>query len=90
MKDAKDALAALTSQALGDRTVREGARLCGIPDHQLRDVIYGHSQRPRPSILLAISRGLGVSYERLALAAYGVVTSQPEEADCDTAETLAV
>lgn len=73
----QDALQVLVAQALGSRSVREGAEMCGIPEHRLRDVIYGKSKRPQPDVLEAIERGLGVPYDRLALAAYGRLTEPP-------------
>ena len=68
-----DALSILLSQALGKRSVREGAELCNLPPHRLRDIIYKRVKRPDEEVLKAIERGLDVPYERLALAAYGII-----------------
>lgn len=69
----EDALPAMVSQLLGGRTVREGAQLCGIHEHLIRDIVYKKTRRPAPETLQAIAHGLGGSYERLALAAYGII-----------------
>lgn len=74
MKFMQDALQTLVAQALDGRSVREGADLCGLPEHRLRDVVYGKSKRPQPEVLEAIERGLHIPYDRLALAAYGRLT----------------
>lgn len=68
-----DALSTLLQQSLGRRSVREAAELCGLPPHRLRDIIYKRVKRPDEEVLRAIERGLGVEYERLALAAYGII-----------------
>lgn len=73
----QDALKILVAQAIGNRSVREAAELCGLPEHRLRDVVYGHSKRPNPDVLEAIESGLGIPYDRLALAAYGRLTEPP-------------
>lgn len=69
----EDALSVLVSQALGGRSIHEGAQLCGIADHLLRDIVLKKTRRPAPETLRAVSVGLDVDYERLALAAYGVI-----------------
>lgn len=77
----EDALAVLVSQVLGDRSIREGSQICHLPDYLLRDVVYKKTRRPAPSTLKAISTGFGISYERLALAAYGILASEDYEGD---------
>jgi transcriptional regulator with XRE-family HTH domain len=69
----EDALAVLVSQALGGRSIREAAAVCGLADHRLADVLYNRSKRPHPEVLQAIAAGLNVPYEKLALAAYGII-----------------
>ena len=68
-----DALSILLSQSLGGLSVREAAELCHLPPHRLRDIIYKRVKRPDEDVLKAIELGLGVPYERLALAAYGII-----------------
>ena len=79
-----DALATLVSQALEGRSVRKAAELCQLPEHQLSAVIYGRSRRPHPDTLLAIAGGLGIPYEKLALAAYGIIHAYDLEGSDDT------
>jgi transcriptional regulator with XRE-family HTH domain len=88
------ALATLVAQSLRGRSVREVADLCGLPDHQLRDIVYGRTLLPRPDVLEAISKGLGVPYDTLALAAYGVIAppsslgrTEQEEPQCSPPES---
>lgn len=69
-----DALPALLSQAMGNRPIREVARTCGLDNHTLlSDILYGKSRRPKPETLQALAAGLNIPYERLALAAYGII-----------------
>jgi hypothetical protein len=63
-------LSQVLHQALGSRTVAEGARLCGVPYWILRDVLHGEVKRPDAAYLQAFSRGFGIPFETLALAAY--------------------
>ena len=66
--------------------MREAADKCAVPPHRLRDIIYRKVQHPDSEVLAGISRGLGIPYEKLALAAYGIIhiPDDPIEMD-DTA-----
>lgn len=57
-------------EALGNRSIAEGARLCGVPYWILRDVLHGSVKRPDAAYLQAFSEGFGIPFETLALAAY--------------------
>ena len=70
-------LSQVLHQALGSRTVAEGARLCGVPYWILRDVLHGEVKRPDAAYLQAFSRGFGIPFETLALAAYGANGDTP-------------
>ena len=67
-------------------SVRAAAEKCELPAYRLRDIIYRKVQHPDAEILAGISRGLGIPYEQLALAAYGIIhdPAEPQEWD-DTA-----
>ena len=52
---------------------RAAAALCETQTGNLGAILYGRSKRPTPELLEKISKGLGIPYESLALAAYGVV-----------------
>lgn len=76
----EDALAKLVSQALGKRSIREGAEVCGIADYLLRDVILMKTRRPAPATLYALTRlSDTLTIEQLALAAYGILHVPSEE-----------
>lgn len=72
-------LAILLKDAIGDRPVREAAERCGVPQQRLYDILYGRSRMPEPDTLRAIERGLGIPYDKLALAAYGVNGSDHDD-----------
>jgi transcriptional regulator with XRE-family HTH domain len=69
----ENALSVMVSQARAGRSTRQAAELCGLAEHMLRDIILQKTRRPTPATLHAIADGLGVDYEQLALAAYGIV-----------------
>ncbi len=69
----EDALSILVSQALDGRPVREAAEVCEIADYLIRDILYKKTRRPAPETLRAIARLGNVTYEQLALAAYGII-----------------
>lgn len=66
-------LATIVSQAVGDTPFREASARCGLPLMTLFNIANGKTKRPSPEVLRAIEDGLGVPYEDLALAAYGIV-----------------
>lgn len=72
-----DALPVMVSQEMQRQglSVRGAARVCNVSFANLTSVLYGRSKRPSPELLEGISRGLGIPYEDLALAAYGIVPS---------------
>lgn len=72
-----DALPVMLSQAMQRQnlSVRETARKCGVSYGNMSSILYGRSKRPSPELLEALSRGLGIPYQDLALAAYGVLPS---------------
>lgn len=70
-----DALPVMISQELQrqDLSVRDAAKQCGISFANMAAILYGRSKRPSPELLDGLARGLGIPYEDLALAAYGVL-----------------
>ena len=73
-----DALPVMVSQELQRQglSVRDAARQCDISFANMAAILYGRSKRPSPELLEGLSRGLGVPYSDLALAAYGVLPSR--------------
>lgn len=73
-----DALPVMLSQTMERQSlsVREAAKLCGVQAGNLGAILYGRSKRPSPELLRAIEKGLGIPYQDLALAAYGVLPSR--------------
>ena len=69
-----DVLPAMISQAMQRQglSFQAAADLCHTQTGNLGAIIYGRSKRPNPETLEKISQGLGIPYESLALAAYGV------------------
>ena len=78
-----DALPVMISQELQRQglSVRAAAEQCGISFANMGAILYGRSKRPSPELLNGLSRGLGIPYEDLALAAYGVLPGRRERLD---------
>lgn len=62
----------VTAVRVAGLTLPRAAEACGIDYSTFIAVYYGRTKRPGPGVLHSLE-GLGLSYEELALAAYGIV-----------------
>jgi hypothetical protein len=64
-------LAQTLQKIIGDRSVEAVAQEWDIKPWRLRDILRGHTKRPRdPADLLAIAHGSGIPYERVVIMAF--------------------